>query len=419
MAGTTTELALSTAVDTDDTADYLTLNLANSLRTIDALFNNVTGHTHASAHQGGPIAATSLKGPMDFPDWFRSTGHTTAYASTGVGIEMYFNGTQGVIQSYNRATAGFAPTLIWGSTITIGITGSPSIGIAADQTVTLAGGLVVNGAGTMNSTFAVAGATNLTGTLTCNAITNTTLTASGTITGGVVNSNGSMNATGTITGGTVNSSGGMSSTTRITAGTDLVVSNSVIYLGSQGDTTLQRNGANSIQTSGALAVNGNMTVADGVSGITINMSGTLATWQKSNRSGAPSGESMIANYFYVPGDIYSGLRMYAISFNTIPSNPALKTNMTPLTDTVCMTRVRANVPVYQYQVAGTPDPDAPQPTPNEIGLSAPDVYASSPEFATLDDTGTPVGLNYANMSALLWGALRDLDARCTAYGVPA
>ena len=57
MSGATTELSLSTAVDSDDNADYLTIALANSLRTVDALFNNDTGHTHSGAHQGGPIGA--------------------------------------------------------------------------------------------------------------------------------------------------------------------------------------------------------------------------------------------------------------------------------------------------------------------------------------------------------------------------
>jgi hypothetical protein len=55
MSGATTELNLATAVDADDNADYLTLSLANSLRTVDALFNNVSGHTHSGAHQGGAI----------------------------------------------------------------------------------------------------------------------------------------------------------------------------------------------------------------------------------------------------------------------------------------------------------------------------------------------------------------------------
>jgi hypothetical protein len=57
MSGATPELNLATAVDADDNADYLTLSLANSLRTVDALFNNVTGHNHGAAHSGGPITS--------------------------------------------------------------------------------------------------------------------------------------------------------------------------------------------------------------------------------------------------------------------------------------------------------------------------------------------------------------------------
>ena len=53
----TPELGLSQAVDADDTADYLVTNLANSLVTVDALFNNVAGHTHGGVHQGGPITS--------------------------------------------------------------------------------------------------------------------------------------------------------------------------------------------------------------------------------------------------------------------------------------------------------------------------------------------------------------------------
>src|SRR5215471_5228060 len=60
MSGATTELNLATAVDGDDNADYLTLNLANSLRTLDALFNNVSGHNHGAAHNGGQIAAGAI-----------------------------------------------------------------------------------------------------------------------------------------------------------------------------------------------------------------------------------------------------------------------------------------------------------------------------------------------------------------------
>lgn len=59
MSGSTTELNLKTAVDADDTADYLTLSLADSLRTVDALFNNSSGHNHGGAHQGGPLSVST------------------------------------------------------------------------------------------------------------------------------------------------------------------------------------------------------------------------------------------------------------------------------------------------------------------------------------------------------------------------
>jgi hypothetical protein len=60
MPTPTTELGLQKGVDTDDTADYLTVSLANSLGTLDALFNNVSGHTHGGPHQGGPLGAGAI-----------------------------------------------------------------------------------------------------------------------------------------------------------------------------------------------------------------------------------------------------------------------------------------------------------------------------------------------------------------------
>jgi hypothetical protein len=65
MSGSTPELNLKTAIDSDDTADYLTLSLADSLRTVDALYNNVTGHTHSGLHQGGPVASVPISALAD------------------------------------------------------------------------------------------------------------------------------------------------------------------------------------------------------------------------------------------------------------------------------------------------------------------------------------------------------------------
>lgn len=60
MSGATTELGLATAQDADDNADYLTIGLKQALTTVDALFNNVSGHNHSSAHQGGPVVAGGI-----------------------------------------------------------------------------------------------------------------------------------------------------------------------------------------------------------------------------------------------------------------------------------------------------------------------------------------------------------------------
>jgi hypothetical protein len=103
------------------------------------------------------------------------------------------------------------------------------------------------------------------------------------------------------------------------------------------------------------------------------------------------------------------------------SDPNLKNSAVILADDACMSRVRANIPIYSYQLdppSGGTDSTGPAPTPTDIGMMATDVYANSPEFAALDPANNnPVGVNYANMSAMLWGALRNLDARCVAKGI--
>jgi hypothetical protein len=141
MSTPTPELGLQQGVDSDDTADYLTINLASSLVTIDSLFNQVAGHTHAGAHQGGPIAPGSISGPYDWPDWFRSTGHTSPFATSQPGLELYYDATQGaVVQGYNRASAEYVTLNLNGSTIVCN----------ADQTVTMVSSLTVGGPLTAN-----------------------------------------------------------------------------------------------------------------------------------------------------------------------------------------------------------------------------------------------------------------------------
>jgi hypothetical protein len=59
-------------------------------------------------------------GAVDMPDWFRSTGHTSAFPGTGTGLEMYYEpGSQGVIQSFNRGGAVYMPLGINASSLTL------------------------------------------------------------------------------------------------------------------------------------------------------------------------------------------------------------------------------------------------------------------------------------------------------------
>ena len=56
----TPELNLIMGQDADDTADYLTIDLAGSLSIIDGLFNATTGHNHNGSHQGGALQILDL-----------------------------------------------------------------------------------------------------------------------------------------------------------------------------------------------------------------------------------------------------------------------------------------------------------------------------------------------------------------------
>ena len=138
----------------------------------------------------------------------------------------------------------------------------------------------------------------------------------------------------------------------------------------------------------------------------------------STRSAAAvgGGEFHMAIRLFVDGDITSGTNMHAVSFMTT-SDPELKSNAVIMPDIDCMTKVRSGMPVYTYNMTPELTDGFPSPTPNDIGFMADDVYAAIPEFAALDHTGRPVSVVYGQMAALLWGALRDLDARCVAKGI--
>src|SRR5215468_10648103 len=81
----------------------------------------VSTHDHTSG-KGLRITTSAFTGSVDLADWYRSTGHTTPFASTGVGIELFYDPAAGagVVQVYNRTTAVWAPLRLYGATVSIG-----------------------------------------------------------------------------------------------------------------------------------------------------------------------------------------------------------------------------------------------------------------------------------------------------------
>ena len=416
MSGTTTELALSTAVDTDDTADYLTLSLANSLRTLDALFNNVSGHTHASAHQGGPISVASLRGAADLPDWFRSTGRTSPFASTGVGIELYWSGTNGVLQSYNRATAAYAETMVAGSKITLGINGANSLVIDGSQNVTMAAAATVTGALTASSTVSVGGALTVTGQTNLNGnvgVTGTLITADVHVYGGtyaIAFVDGSHYLQARPAGQTDTlawthdfsvarnlSVGGQASvTTSVTAGTTFnFTTDGQVYLSRYNDATvgtvIRANAANGMQA---------------LQFVPFNATGYFAV---SNRSGAPTNELKAESHLYVPGSVWcTNVQQLSSEY--------LKSNIVNLTPTEALSLVLdPQVDPFRYTLDTPPPTGGGQMQPENFGFGANAMSLVCPEVVALGTVNgtpnSPMAIDYPSLVPVLWGAVRALDAR--------
>ena len=370
MVELTPELNLIKGQDPDDTADYLTISLADSLDIIDGLFSQSTGHNHNGAHQGGNLV---------FQD------------------------------------------------VTIG------------GNLTVTGALVAQGAATFQSTLLATGAVTLQSTLNVTGLTTLAAVNANSLTvSGVLNANAGL-TTSTLT-----------TTGRITSGSDVVINGGSLYLAASGDTLLQRASADALRVPSTLYFGPGVTdtylqrsgpiggsshpliLSNGADGLWIlngaltfynpsdpqpGGSQTLRVIKPSTRSATTygGGEISLSLRLGVDGDIYSGTYMHAISFIQT-SDMAVKQNTAAITDADCMTRVRRPMQVYSYEIPPPVEPGAIAPTATDIGFSADEVFASNPEFAALN-AGDPVGVNYSNMSALLWGAVRDIDARLQARGI--
>ena len=182
MSDLTPELSLFTAVDDDDTADYLTLSLKDSLQIIDGLFSSATGHRHNGSHQGGALSFDNLvvggsltvSGPLSVTGTLNVTGLATfqngistpygalTYTTyshlaanqydVGANVSMVFVGTAGASVRLPAATA---------SAQRPPITVSPGLNITT--TVTAVDGAVfggsINASGVIVNGSIVSGAT--------------------------------------------------------------------------------------------------------------------------------------------------------------------------------------------------------------------------------------------------------------------
>lgn len=381
MSLLTPELALVKAEDPDDTADYLTgvTGLAGSLNILDGLFNSTTGHNHNGAHQGGNLV-------------FGVLNTTSIQFANGATLGPFSTGNQLRFQSTN---------------------------------VSFSGAVTIDGA--LNTTGGITG-----------PVTATTLNVSGTTTLGTVNTgalttsglqvNGNSTVTGTASSGAI-SSGTITASGRITANADFVIgpTTATEYFGADGAVSIQRTGAIGASPHPLIVTNSDGLWIRDYSGLTFytptdpqptgNQQLRVIKPSTRNATTYGGGEVQVSLRLNVDGDIWSGSYVHGISFIQT-SDPEAKQNMVGMSDADCMLRVRnPGMVVYTYEVVPTVPPGEIAPTTTDIGFSAAEVNAVAPEFAALN-AGTPVGVNYANMSALLWGALRSLDARVQALEVP-
>jgi hypothetical protein len=145
MSGLTSELALGTAVGSDDTANYLTITLANALNTIDGEFSSATGHNHSGAHQGGAL----VFGVLNTTSIQFANGATLGPFATGTTLRFQ---SINVTHSGNISADGNAAI-----TGTLGVTGTTTLGALNATTGAFSGTLTVTGVSTFNNNITVNG----------------------------------------------------------------------------------------------------------------------------------------------------------------------------------------------------------------------------------------------------------------------
>lgn len=381
----------------------------------------------------GTIGSNHYTNPSIFPGIIRAGPAGAAPpAGSGVGVELFNSGSIAYVQSWDR-TAGNPATLQFvGNPVQTG-SGTP---VYINGPFTLQQGIspAMASGGTLywhnnQTVYTYLNYPNLT-FQNCNLVIN------GGSGGPQLQVNGTLTATSTITT-SVNfvSTGGsliLPNNGQINWGSTYSIwcdtTNDIMYFRiptggayyfynpSVGANTTIDSAGNFV-TNGWMAVNGNTLYLEGSHAVYIQYNSAYAAVY------APYGNGFVSPFFkalsgFVATNGWSNTTLesgYLISCWgsamgaawSIRSSRKLKSNLAVVDDGECLRRiVDPSVNVYSFQYLENDDARI------RIGFMADEVHPIAPEFAFVDpDTGEPNAIEYGQMTAMLWGAVRRLAAR--------
>lgn len=168
MSNLTSELNLKTAIDDDDTADYLTLDLADSLRTVDGMFNATTGHTHQGSHQGGALQFLDFNVGEDLTVQATSTLKGAVYCQATLSVTglATLDSLDVTTTSRLRGAVTIDGAINSSGTLTIGQDLSVGRDLTVTRNATITGTLTLSGALTATAGLAITGNASVSGLFT-------------------------------------------------------------------------------------------------------------------------------------------------------------------------------------------------------------------------------------------------------------
>jgi hypothetical protein len=410
---------------------------------------------HDGVHQGGPIAASAITGPHDSADWYRSTGHTTAFATTGVGLELYYDttGNRGMVQTRNAATGTYNDTAVIGNTVTLAVPSGAAVILGSDGNFEISQAIILgssqaapvditwrsaNTAGIANlivdGILTVPTLTLTTGLTTPNA-TVSTLTVTGTLTNsGATNLsnttvNGTLTATGALSSGaatvngilTVGSATLSGNATNLLTGDSLIIGGgAILYLGADKSVHINRGtgqitfshlvsapgvtSTSDVNVTGNIAVSGQIQPGGAGAGIIVGQAGTGNV--EINSTLTVNTANANSKVFFVNGAA-GGTTTWA-QVSTRKYKQDIEPIANPL-EFVMDDRLHGIVYTPTKEIASASDAAS-----ERYGFEVEAWYAVAPQVVQLDRDQQPVSMGYAEVGAITWEGLKQLAGQVQA-----